>query len=374
MLRRLWVLASTITSAVLLASCGSALQAITPANAPVHDAPISSAQRSIASTSVSLTTWDKRSIQMVIRPQAVASAAPVAASPISPKQPMIVCPLASGRTATPNIVCCNGDCPPLSTPTPRPVAYAQVTVNVPAPQGGARRVPLIGTPRLYKPNVVSPSTNSVQLSITNPAPGYASTYAADCVPNSDGTKTCTINNIAAQPGTTGTYTGSLYTGAQETGQLLGRGSTTAPIIAGQNNVIAITISPVVVEVGFDFTTNVSSSSSFNLVLSPGSSQTFPLTIAAYDPEGNVIPTPAQGSQYLDTTATPFTIGATVTLDPSSPPGTITLSGSTFTAPSSPTVTGTYSGAPLGNGASISTSVTTSDPNVFVDPPVTITHP
>ncbi|HWT06616.1 MAG TPA: hypothetical protein VN224_12720, partial [Xanthomonadales bacterium] len=139
------------------------------------------------------------------------------------------------------------------------------------------------------------------------------------------------------------------------------------------NQIVITLSPVIAEIGFDLSTNAINNPLYTLALPQGTATTFPLTVAAYDPAGNEVPTPAAGSQYLDTTATPFTISASVQLDPASPADTITLSSSSFTAPNSPTVTGSYTGATLGAGASISTSVSTSDPNVFVDPPVTVTN-
>jgi hypothetical protein len=130
---------------------------------------------------------------------------------------------------------------------------------------------------------------------------------------------------------------------------------------------------VVVEVGFELTTDVINAPLWALTLPAGTVQTFPVSVAAYDPDGNELATPVAGSSYLDPTGTPFTITASVQLDPQSPAGTITLSSSSILSPASPTITGTYSGATLGNGASIVTGVTTTDPAVFVDPPVTVTN-
>jgi hypothetical protein len=373
MLRRIGIILTAVASMSALAACGpsslggSRVSGVAPV-VPMSDRRLESVAQS--------PQWDRTSIQMVIRTQTSPSTTAVA----KPSGVSVICPQVQGTNPTPSITCCQLDCP---TPTPRPtptpaVAIASMTVSVPAPVISTRRP--LAAPALRplaalapRPYVISSGTDSVSLTVSNPAPGSPSSYAADCVLNADQTKTCTISNIGLQPGTLGTYTGSLYSGIAETGQLLGRGSSTAFIVAGQANTITTTISPVVVEVGFDFTTNVAATSAFNLVLAPGSAQTFPLTILAYDPVGNVIPTPTLGAQYLDTRALPFTIAASVLLDAQSPPGTVVLSNSTFSSPESPTTTGTYSGATLGLGASIAMSATTSDPSVFIDPPVTLTN-
>jgi hypothetical protein len=242
----------------------------------------------------------------------------------------------------------------------------QVTISVPAP-AQQRRYPTGSKFSAIKPDYVSPNTVSAILLEGSPPPGEPASYETNCVTNADETKTCTLN-IVALPGSQ-TLTASTYDAANGTGNLLSEGSSVVTIQQGVANNIQLALNPVMVEVGFQFTTNVSDGV-WSLTLPAGTAATFPVSVAGYDPDGNIIATPSSGTYYLDTTGTPYTVTATV----SAPAGAITLSSYSFTSPANPTATASYSGASLGSsGASITTSVSTSDPNVLVDPPVTISN-
>jgi len=316
-----------------------------------------------------LPQWDGKSLQATIRSQ------PAAAGDVSVKTQETSTPTPVARRAPSPDLYCNPDfqdCPP--RPTPRPtttphIVYQQAVINVPVPDGGVRR------PRAGRRSAryVSSGTNSAQLTVSNPAPGSPATYAADCTPNADSTKTCTINNIGVAGGTTQTFSVKVFTGAGQTGTLLGSGSATATIVLGAANQVNVAVSPVVYEIGFAFSTDVVANPAFNLVMPIGTARSFPLAVTAFDFTGNEVPTAAAGSQYLDSTGAPFSASAAIHLDPSSPAGTLALNSAIFYGPTSSTTTGSYSGATLGAGASVTMSVTTSDPNVYVDPPVPITN-
>ncbi|HWT04597.1 MAG TPA: hypothetical protein VN224_02475, partial [Xanthomonadales bacterium] len=197
--------------AVSVSACGTVMQTV----------PNAGASNGSNDASNVAPSWDKKSIVMVVRPQPSTepTAQPTAQPAARTGSVITKCPLsAPGRRAV-STVCCDGDCPPPPTPTPRPVALAQIVISVPAPTAQNHR-PLSAR---KQPRYVSAATNSAQITLSAPAAGYPSSYSTDCVPNPDGTKTCTINNVGAQPATNETFTASVFTGAAETGSLLGKG-------------------------------------------------------------------------------------------------------------------------------------------------------
>lgn len=350
--------AIALVTSVGLTACGGGSNPSLPAsiaNAP-NGTAAASARRSTASATIA---WDKKSTLMVIQ-----NAPSAAASPTAVASPAIECyPVSCIPTPHPTV---KPTTAPTPTPTATPTTVAlQVIISVPAP-AQQRRYPTGSKFSAIKPDYVSPNTVSAGLVESSPPPGEPASYAANCVTNSDETKTCTLN-IVVLPGTQ-TLTASTYDGANLTDNLLSKAATVVTIQQGVANNIQLALNPVVVEVGFQLTTNVENPV-WSLTLSAGTATTFPVTVAGYDPDGNIIPTPSTGSYYLDTTGTPYTVSATV----SAPTGAITLPSYTFTSPASPTVTASYSGASLGSGATISASISSSDPSLFVDPPVTISN-
>jgi hypothetical protein len=162
---------------------------------------------------------------------------------------------------------------------------------------------------------VSPSAQSLSITIDGAAPIYANVSAASslCTAGSGG-RTCTIP-VSAPVGTDAISLG-LYDGANGAGNLLGGGSGTQAVVLGTSFTIIAVLSAVVASVGTPTITYASGTS-----FVPGTPGTATMALPVADADGNAIPA---GSQFL----TPLTITSSdpnVTISPSSWNGTSTLS-------------------------------------------------
>ncbi len=216
-------------------------------------------------------------------------------------------------------------------PKQLPVETVKATVTVVVPS----RTQSTGR----NPRYVSPSTQSMIVSVSSQGSGGSASSTANCALNSQsGTNTCTTTVDA--PVGADTFTVNLYDAPNGTGNILSSGSTTFTIVQGQLNLVALTF------VGVPAAIKMSASPTF---FQRGLKDTIQLTVTEVDADNNVIvgPPAAYPSPITlmnsDTTGS-VTLSTTQVTAASQPPVTVSYTGST-SAPSAVTITATATGIP-----------------------------
>jgi hypothetical protein len=178
-----------------------------------------------------------------------------------------------------------------------------------------------------RPAFVSPSTQSVALTVTGPSAGTApAPQIFPCTPAA-----CTMT-ASAIPGVD-TLSFALYDQPNAKGTLLGTAATTATIIAGTTNTVAVSIDGVPAKLAI---------TAAQTYFYDGLAQNIPLSVQAYDADGNLI---AGTAPY----ATP------INLSFSDSSGTTSLSSTQVTAPGQG-VTLRYSGQTSFQSVTVSASM------------------
>jgi hypothetical protein len=200
-----------------------------------------------------------------------------------------------------------------------------------------------GAAAARKPQYISPSAVSVSIVVNGGAPTIAdiSATSPDCT-TSGQSRVCTIPLQA--PVGNDTFTFNQYDGANATGHLLGSGTATATVVAGQAFQIAATLNGTVASITL----------SIGALPPAGAPGTAALTVTAKDAAGDTIVGPGNYT-------TPITLSV---VDPT---GQTSLSTSTITAPSATPVTINYAGG-LGVNATITGSAAGATPGSVVFAP------
>jgi hypothetical protein len=190
------------------------------------------------------------------------------------------------------------------------------------------------------PRYVSPATQSLAVLVTpsGAKPGPSQIFNLTTTsPNCTGAPlTCTITIDAAVGSDTFDFTA--YDGTNATGNKLSHSTLTQTILAGTQNTVNAVLGGIVASLSF-------ASTPWTTVFAEGSTATQTYTITAKDASGNTI-IGAYDQPVAVKTFDPTTLGTSAA---------VTLSASQFTA-NGDTVTATYSGAPLPQGATLDFAV------------------
>jgi PQQ-like domain len=200
---------------------------------------------------------------------------------------------------------------------------------------------LIPTPvksAISRPQYVSPSTQSVSISVNGGTPVVAnlSPTSSGCASVSGGTQ-CTVPMTA--PLGSDTFAVSTFDGTNATGNELSTASVTQTIVAGQANTVNVTLDGVVAGIALALQSTPPPE---------GSAATVGISVMAKDADGNTIVGPGSYENAIS-------------LADADTSGTTKLSTTTVSAPSA-AVTLSYSGGAL-SSAGLNAHITASSPNV-----------
>ncbi len=179
--------------------------------------------------------------------------------------------------------------PLAAAPTSKPGATAVVRFSLTIPKASAAA-------HLRRPDYVSMGANSAAIVVTGPSPSAGAEPAVTL--NCTSGQTCSTSVVA--PVGSDSFAVSLYSGQNQSGSLLGLGSTVQSVVGGQSNTVDVTLNGVVHSVSL--TTNPS-------VLPAGTAASESVTINALDASGYTIIAPGG---YVDADGNPLTIAVTKT--------------------------------------------------------------
>jgi len=258
--------------------------------------------------------------------------------------PDIYCPTCKVPTPTPK----PAPTPvPTATPAPTPTPVSLTfSITVPA-QTQTRRPRSVARARGRSPLYISQATQSFGMTIA-PASGGSQTEYGACVPNANGTSSCTLN-LNVTPNQTVTLTGGTYDGVSGQGNQLCYGTTTAYVYANQANNITFDCDPVLNFVEF-FLNAPGNNEASSITLTSGTAATFTGTFAPYDIDG--LEVSGTIDHYRGPDLSIITINPLIE-DASS----ISVTPSAFAnLQSGFTLTGSYSGAPTTGTATLTGAI------------------
>ena len=212
----------------------------------------------------------------------------------------------------------------VGTAPSRAITTAKITIVVPAQQTAARA---------RHPAYVSSSTQSMTIAVNGGTP-----LAVNLTPSSPGCvagpTTCTVSVDA--PVGTDTFAVKLYDAAGGTGNALSSATVQQTIVANAGNTIRLTLGGIVQTIAI-------APGNGALTFNAGTPQTFDLTLAAKDAQGNTIVGPGG---YLDANGAPLSVALSAFPEQGSGTRTLALSTTTITGPADSAFRMSYNGRGL----------------------------
>ncbi len=223
-------------------------------------------------------------------------------------------------------VACGGVHPSIVPPLERTHGKGTATIII--------KIPSSPKPHRLRPHYISPSTQSVSVTVNGGAPVVANLTptSPNCIPAHGQTPlTCTVQ-VPAPPGKD-TFVQIMYDRLNATGNQLSTATTQFTIVAGQSNTIPVTLNGIIYSIA--------------LVLAyptppQGAATTIPLAVTAKDADGNIIVNP--GGYYnpitLSDSDSTFTSVAPITVSDPSTAVTVNYNGG-------PLISATFSASAAG---------------------------